>query len=300
MRLSRVQRAMQAIASGSGDLTQRLREEGRDEVAAIAASFNVFVEKIHAVLLSVREVSRSVDTAAAEIAAGNIDLSSRTEQAAASLQQTAAAMEQIDTTSKTAVMSARQATEEARDASDSAKNGYGTVSVATETMAQVEQSSEQVGNITAMIEGIAFQTNILALNAAVEAARAGEQGRGFAVVAAEVRSLAQRSAGAAKDIKVLVESTVKQVRHGSRLVREAGESMSVTVDGIGKVAAIIDDVARSATEQSKGMDEIARAVGQLDELTQRNAALVEQAAAASTALKEQAGALSRELSVFVL
>lgn len=299
-RLSRVQRAMQTIASGSGDLTQRLREEGADEVATIAASFNVFVEKIHSVLSAVREVARSVDTAASEIAAGNIDLSSRTEQAAASLQQTAAAMEQIDVTGKNAVASVRQATSEARGASESARTGFGTVSVATDAMARIEQSSERVGSITAIIEGIAFQTNILALNAAVEAARAGEQGRGFAVVATEVRSLAQRSASAAKEIKALVESTVSQVQQGSRLVREAGESMSVTVEGIGRVAVIIDDVARSATEQSRGIDEISRSVGQLDELTQRNAALVEQAAAGSAALKEQAAQLSRALSVFVL
>lgn len=299
-RLSRVQLAMQAIASGSGDLTRRLHADGVDEVAVIAASFNVFVEKIRSVLSTVKDVSRSVDTAAAEIAAGNLDLSSRTEQAAASLQRTASAMDQIDVTGKNAVEFVRSATDEAKGASQTARAGYETVSVATETMTQVEQSSERVGSITAIIEGIAFQTNILALNAAVEAARAGEQGRGFAVVATEVRSLAQRSASAAKEIKALVESTVSQVRHGSRLVRDAGESMSVTVGGIDKVASIIDAVAQSADEQSRGIDEISRSVGQLDELTQRNAALVEQAAAASAALKEQAAVLSQELSVFVL
>lgn len=299
-RLSRVQLAMQAIASGSGDLTQRLHADGEDEVAAIAASFNLFVEKIRSVLSTVREVSRSVDTAAAEISAGNIDLSSRTEQAAASLQRTAAAMDQIDATGKHAVEFVRSATDEAMAASQTARDGSHTVFVATETMTQVEQSSERVGSITSIIEGIAFQTNILALNAAVEAARAGEQGRGFAVVATEVRSLAQRSASAAKEIKTLVESTVSQVQHGSRLVRDAGESMSVTVDRIDKVASIIDAVAQSASEQSRGIDEISRSVGQLDELTQRNAALVEQAAAASAALKEQAAVLSQQLSVFVL
>ncbi|QCP49062.1 HAMP domain-containing protein [Trinickia violacea] len=300
VRLSRVQDAMQAIASGSGDLTQRLAEDGTDEVGKIAASFNVFVEKIHAILSQVRDVSRSVDTAASEIASGNRDLSSRTEMASANLQETAAAMEEVDATGRNAAASVVQATDEASGASQAARTGHDKVTIATDTMARVEQSSERVGNITSIIEGIAFQTNILALNAAVEAARAGEQGRGFAVVATEVRGLAQRSASAAKEIKALIEATVEQVREGSRLVRQAGESINLSVERIDRVAAIMSDVARSAREQSHGIEEITRSVSDLDEMTQRNAALVEQAAAASASLKEHAAILSQELSVFVL
>ncbi|RDV00249.1 methyl-accepting chemotaxis protein [Trinickia dinghuensis] len=299
-RLSRVQRAMQAIASGSGDLTRRLDEGGADEVTAISASFNVFVNKIHTVLLKVRDVSDKVDAAAAEIAAGNAELSARTEQTAANLQQAAAAMEEIDVTGKNAAGSVGNATAQARDVAQAAAQGHDKASAATETMARVEEASTQVGSITSMIEGIAFQTNILALNAAVEAARAGEQGRGFAVVAAEVRTLAQRSANAAKEIKTLVESTVGRVQQGSQLVRESGESMHTTVQAIGGVATLMEDVARATTEQSRGIDEVSRSVGQLDEMTQRNASLVEEAAAASMALREQAATLSRELSAFIL
>ncbi|HEM7848752.1 TPA: methyl-accepting chemotaxis protein [Burkholderia multivorans] len=297
-RLSQVRLAMAEIGSGGGDLTQRLPAEGRDEVADIARSFNRFVDKLSDVIRQIRDASESVRTAANEIAAGNQDLSSRTESAAASLEETAASMEQITATVGQSAAAAGQADERAAAASRIASHGGAVVSDVVATMAKIEEASGRIGDIIGVIDGIAFQTNILALNAAVEAARAGEQGRGFAVVAQEVRSLAQRSAQAAREVKVLVESTVDSVSAGSGQVRQAGETMREIVSNVANVTTIISEITHAANEQTRGIQEVNRAVTQLDEMVQQNAALVEQSTAAASALQTQANALASTVGQF--
>jgi methyl-accepting chemotaxis protein len=297
-RLTLVRDAMEAIGAGTGDLTQRLPAEGGDEVAQIAGSFNRFVEKLNTVMVQIREASESVFHAAQEIAAGNQDLSGRTEAAAASLEQTAASMEQITSTVSQSANAASQAGKTATDASSIAARGGEAVGEVVSTMKDIESASGKIGDIIGVIEGIAFQTNILALNAAVEAARAGEQGRGFAVVASEVRSLAQRSAQAAKEIKTLIESTVQQVSIGSQQVDRAGQTMADIVASISGVATIMGEINHAADEQKRGIDEVNRAVTVLDQMVQQNAALVEESAAASSALQGQASALAQAVSQF--
>ena len=297
-RLGNVCQAMTAIGAGTGDLTQRLRDEGRDEVANIASSFNQFVAKLQSVMLEIRGASESVRAAANEIAAASHDLSSRTESAAASLQQTAASMDQISGTVDQSTAAAIEADERSSIATQIASRGGEIVSDAVGTMGEIEQASGQIGAIISVIDGIAFQTNILALNAAVEAARAGEQGRGFAVVAHEVRSLAQRSALAAREVKQLVEATVSRVAAGSSQVRRAGETMSEIVANALDVQSVISNIARASTEQTRGIQEVNRAVMQLDAMVQQNAALVEESAAASAALQTQANALASTIGRF--
>jgi methyl-accepting chemotaxis protein len=299
-RLSEVRDAMDAIGSGDGDLTQHLPASGRDEVAQIARSFNAFIDKLSSVMRQIRDASDSVRTAADEIAAGNADLSGRTESAAASLQQTAASMEEITSTVTQSASAARQADDTAILASRVASHGGDVISEVTATMDQIEKASVKVADIIGVIDGIAFQTNILALNAAVEAARAGEQGRGFAVVASEVRSLAQRSAQAAKEIKILIESTVNSVTSGSAQVHKAGETMTEIVSKVSSVTKIISEITQAASEQTRGIHEVNRAVSQLDEMVQQNAALVEQSTAAATALQSQAVSLSEAVTRFKL
>jgi len=297
-RLSQVRQAMAAIGSGAGDLTQRLPADGSDEVADIARSFNSFVDKLNDVMRQIRDASESVRTAANEIAAGNQDLSSRTESAAASLEETAASMEEITATVGQSAAAAGQADERAAAASRIASHGGVVVSDVVATMEKIEEASGRIGDIIGVIDGIAFQTNILALNAAVEAARAGEQGRGFAVVAQEVRSLAQRSAQAAREVKVLVESTVASVSAGSGQVRQAGDTMREIVSNVSNVTTIISEITHAANEQTRGIQEVNRAVTQLDEMVQQNAALVEQSTAAATALQSQANALATTVGRF--
>ncbi|RDK03531.1 methyl-accepting chemotaxis protein [Paraburkholderia lacunae] len=297
-RLLHVCHAMAAIGSGTGDLTQRLPADGRDEVADIARSFNRFVDKLQRVMVQIRDASESVRAAANEIAAGSHDLSSRTESAAGSLQQTAASMEEITGTVDQSAAAAREADERAAVAAKIASHGGEVVSAAVATMATIEEASDRIGEIIGVIDGIAFQTNILALNAAVEAARAGAQGRGFAVVAQEVRSLAQRSAQAAREVKELVESTVASVAAGSGQVRLAGETMNEIVTNVANVTTIISEITCAADEQTRGIQEVNRAVTQLDGMVQQNAALVEQSAAAATELQTQASALASTVGQF--
>ena len=290
-RLLTIRDAMNAISNGTDDLSQRLPETGQDEVAQIAHAFNQFSDKLSVVMVKLRDSSNSVQQAAQEIAAGNQDLSGRTEQAASSLRETASAV--VAVTLKKA-----QANSQAHTASQAASRGGEVVSQAISTMQSIEVASAKIGDITSVIDGIAFQTNILALNASVEAARAGEQGRGFAVVAGEVRNLASRSAQAAKEIKSLIDSTTDSVATGSRFVRLAGESMGDIVSSIDSVSLIMRDISVATNEQMKGIQEINHAVINLDRMVQQNAELVIESAAAAEALRSQAGELAETAGHF--
>jgi methyl-accepting chemotaxis protein len=298
--LSRVQSALDEISAGGGDLTQRLPEAGRDEIARIAAAFNLFAKKIQDILLDVRSASNSITTASSEIALGAQDLSQRTEQTAANLEEAASSMETLTSTVRQTADAAQTANQLASSASAAAAKGGTVVSQVVTTMDEINASSKKISDIIGVIDGIAFQTNILALNAAVEAARAGEQGRGFAVVASEVRSLAQRSAEAAKEIKGLIGASVDRVEVGTRLVEEAGNSMTDIVSSVQRVTDIIGEITAASTEQSDGIGQVNGAVVQLDKMTQQNAALVEESAAAAESLKDQAQRLTEVVSVFKL
>lgn len=297
-RLITIRDAMNAISSGTDDLSQRLPEQGNDEVAQIAHAFNAFSDKLSVVMVKLRDSSHSVQQAAQEIAAGNQDLSERTEQAASSLRETASAVEQITASVALSTDSAAQANDQAHTASEAASRGGKVVSQAISTMQSIEVASTKIGDITSVIDAIAFQTNILALNASVEAARAGEQGRGFAVVAGEVRNLASRSAQAAKEIKSLIDSTTDSVATGSRYVRLAGESIGEIVSSIDSVSVIMREITVATNEQMKGIQEINHAVIDLDRMVQQNAELVIQSAAAAGALQEQAGELAETAGHF--
>ncbi|MFZ6747557.1 methyl-accepting chemotaxis protein [Undibacterium sp. Ren11W] len=299
-RLATVRDAMQEIATGDGDLTRRLDAQGVDELAQITSAFNLFVDKIAKVLMEIRSASESVKVATSEIAAGNADLSSRTEAQAGSLEETASSMEELTSTVKQNADNAREANQLSLSASTVAVKGGDVVSQVVDTMGSIKGSSSKMFDIISVIDGIAFQTNILALNAAVEAARAGEQGRGFAVVASEVRNLAQRSAGAAKEIKALIVDSVEKVDLGGKLVDEAGRTMGEIVSSIKHVADIMSEITAASQEQSSGIEEINTAITHMDEMTQQNAALVEQAAAAAESLQEQAEALSATVATFKL
>jgi methyl-accepting chemotaxis protein len=299
-RLSEVRDALNEISSGSGDLTKRLPEAGKDELSEIARAFNVFVEKMNGILLHIRDGSIAIQTSTAEISRGNADLSARTESQASSLEQTAASMEELTSTVKENAANARHANELVASASGLAAKGGAVVGEVVETMSSIKGSSHKIVEIIGVIDGIAFQTNILALNAAVEAARAGEQGRGFAVVASEVRSLAQRSANAAKEIKALINDSVSKVEAGSHLVEAAGSTMSEIVDSVQRVATIMNEITNASAEQSGGIEETNRAVTHMDEMTQQNAALVEEAAAAAESLEEQAISLASAVAQFKL
>ncbi|WP_407273079.1 methyl-accepting chemotaxis protein [Dickeya ananatis] len=297
-RLLQIRDAMDDISHGNNDLTQRLPDEGHDEVSQIARSFNSFVDKLSMIMLQIRDISTSLQMATDEVATGNNDLASRTEAAAASLQQTAAALEQISATVTQSAGSAQQVNDRALALANDASVGGKVVSEVINTMEEIEVASGKIGDIIGVIDGIAFQTNILALNAAVEAARAGEQGRGFAVVAGEVRNLAQRSAQAAKEIKALIESTVESVNVGSRQVRQAGNTMNEIVGGVSSVTTVMSEITHASGEQMRGIQEINKAVAQLDSMVQQNAAMVQEAASAFASLQSQSEELHSSISHF--
>ena len=289
-----------ANAVAAGDLTQTSRPEGRDEIASLLRALNTMSQGLHGMVTQVRQTTDSIHTASSEVATGNQDLSQRTEQAAANLQQAAASMEQLTSTVEHSSNSARQASELAGTAAEAAQRGGEMVQRVVATMDEISSSSRRVTDIIGTIDGIAFQTNILALNAAVEAARAGEQGRGFAVVAAEVRNLAQRSAAAAREIKGLIVDSVERVDGGSRLVADAGGAMNELVASVQRVATVIGAITSTALEQGKGIADVNGTVSELDRMTQQNAALVEQSAAAAESLKLQAAQLAQAVSSFRL
>jgi methyl-accepting chemotaxis protein len=281
-----------------GDLRTSFSSTSRDEVGQLMAALQNMVTSLKNVIGEVKSASDQIATASSEIAQGNADLSSRTENQASSLQQTAASIEQLTSTVKQNADSARQANQLAAAASMDASRGGEVVSQVVTTMSDIQDSSKRISDIISVIDGIAFQTNILALNAAVEAARAGEQGRGFAVVASEVRTLAQRSAQAAKEIKTLISTSVEKVDIGSRLVGDAGKSMDEIVSSVQRVTDIIAEISAATTEQSQGIEQVNVAVNQLDTMTQQNAALVEQSAAAASSLKDQTIKLNTSVSKF--
>ena len=283
-----------------GDLSVSVEARGRDEIATLVRSLGEMNQRLAGVVGQVRGNAESVATASAQIAQGNADLSQRTEEQASALQQTAASMEQLGSTVNLNADNARQANQLALGASQVAQRGGEVVGQVVATMEGIHDSSRRIGDIIGTIDGIAFQTNILALNAAVEAARAGEQGRGFAVVAGEVRSLAQRSAEAAREIKRLITASVEQVEQGSALVNEAGSTMTEIVSSIRRVSDIVAEISAASTEQSSGVGQIGEAVTQMDQVTQQNAALVEESAAAAESLKQQADQLVQAVSVFRL
>ncbi|RQR52633.1 methyl-accepting chemotaxis protein [Burkholderia sp. Bp9125] len=291
---------MRDIASGDGDLTRRLPVTSGDEVGVLAGQFNAFAEKLNRMLLDIRASSETLLGATGEIAAGNADLSSRTEQQAAALEETAASMEQLTSAVKNNADNARQASALATEATDVARRSSDAVERVVSTMSDINMSSSQIAEITTLIEGIAFQTNILALNAAVEAARAGEQGRGFAVVAGEVRNLAQRSSSAAKDIKDLIGASVSKIQQGSMLASEAGQTMSEVTRAVTRFANIMGEIATASDEQSRGIEQVNLAIAQMDDVTQQNAALVEEAAAASSSLEDQGRQLNGVVGAFRL
>jgi methyl-accepting chemotaxis protein len=284
----------------AGDLSSRIEALAKDEIGQLFEALKEMNGNLQKIVGQVRTGTDTIATASSEIASGNLDLSSRTEQQASSLEETASAMEQLTSTVKQNADNARQANQLAVSASEVAVSGGAVVGRVVDTMGSINASSRKIVDIISVIDGIAFQTNILALNAAVEAARAGEQGRGFAVVASEVRSLAQRSAAAAKEIKTLIGDSVDKVDAGSKLVEQAGATMQEVVTSVKRVTDIVAEISSASQEQSVGIEEVNRAITQMDDVTQQNAALVEQAAAAAQSLQDQAANLAQVVSVFKL
>jgi methyl-accepting chemotaxis protein len=296
-----IQSAM-GVASqvAAGDLTSSIGATSDDETGRLLGSLQAMTQQLHGMVEQVRASTHSITTASSEIAVGNQELSTRTESTASSLQQAASSLQQMTEMLRQLAGSAATANQLADGAANVARTGGDVVQRVVGTMAEIQASSKRIADITGVIDGIAFQTNILALNAAVEAARAGEQGRGFAVVASEVRSLAQRSAEAAREIKSLIGSSVEKVEAGTQLAADAGKTMHAIVDAVQRVNAVIGEITRAADQQSNGIGEINHAVSQLDQMTQQNAALVEQSAAAAESMKEQSQRLSGLVDTFKL
>ena len=291
-------RIAQAVANG--DLTQSLSIKSNDEIGQLGQAFNHMIDSLKKLVAEVRNGMDHVASASQQIVLGNLDLSSRTEQQASSLEQTAASMEQFTTSVQSNADAAREASNFVQNASMVAQRGGEVVGQVVSTMGEIEASSKKINDIIGVIDGIAFQTNILALNAAVEAARAGEQGRGFAVVASEVRNLAQRSASAAKEIKGLIQESVSKVGEGSRLVGDAGETMADIVRSVQSVTDIMNRISSASAEQSSGISQVNQAIAQMDQMTQKNAALVEQSAAAADGMHEEARHLRQMVDKFRL
>ncbi|WP_395009672.1 methyl-accepting chemotaxis protein [Undibacterium sp.] len=282
----------------AGDLTTTIDNSANDELGSLLQALKKMSDSLTSIVSKVRVGTETIATASSEIAAGNLELSARTEQQASSLEETAASMEEITATVKQNADNSKQANVLTGSASEVAARGGVVVSQVVSTMNSINESSKKIVDIISVIDGIAFQTNILALNAAVEAARAGEQGRGFAVVASEVRSLAQRSAAAAKEIKELINNSVEKVDAGSRLVHQAGDTMGEVVDSVKRVSDIVAEITAASSEQSTGIDQINQAVMQMDTVTQQNASLVEEAAAAAESMQNQAKTLAELVSIF--
>ncbi|KKB63396.1 chemotaxis protein [Robbsia andropogonis] len=296
-----VQRAVQLVEDvAAGNLTCKVEVTSNDEIGRLLTAFGQMVRNLNAIVSKVRLSTDTIAGASSEVAAGNMDLANRTEQQASALEQTAAAIEQLTATVKQNADRAKQANMMAESASEVAAQGGGAVERVVQTMTGINTSSRRIADIIGVIDEIAFQTNILALNAAVEAARAGEHGRGFAVVASEVRGLAQRSAVAAKEIKELIGESVEQVEQGGKMVGDAGQTILRIVDSIKSVTDVVSEITLSSREQSEGLEQINQAIAQVDHATQENAALVEESAAASRSMQDQAGELAELVSAFRL
>ena len=293
-----VQARQTALTIAQGDLSQSVKVEGKDEVADLQRALDQMQQSLGSMVTQVRDASGNIATASQEIATGNQDLSSRTEQTASNVQETVASLSQLTATVQQTASSSQLANQLAASASTTATRGGDVVAQAVVSMQEITTSSRKIGDIIGLIDSIAFQTNILALNAAVEAARAGEQGRGFAVVAAEVRSLAQRSAQAASEIKALIQTSVQAVDVGVRQVEDAGKTMKEIVDSVQRVGDIIGEITAASSEQSGGIGQVNQAVGDIDRMTQQNAALVEESAAAAESLREQAARLAQVVGQF--
>ncbi len=290
------QKAADRIASG--DLTGNCRSQGSDEAAQLVSSLGRMQDSLTRIVREIRSSTEQIQVASTEVASGNQDLSARTEQTAGSLQQAASSMDELTSTIRHSADAAHQAHGLANSASEIATRGGQVVSQVVSTMDEINASSKKISDIIGVIDGIAFQTNILALNAAVEAARAGEQGRGFAVVAGEVRSLAQRSAEAAKEIKTLIGASVDKVESGARLVQDAGSTMDEIVGAVRRVSEVLGEITTAASEQAGGIQQVNEAVNSVDQMTQQNAALVEQSAAAAESMRDQAGKLAKTVEQF--
>jgi methyl-accepting chemotaxis protein len=288
--------AVQRIAQG--DLETKVSSDGKDEISWLSHELNQMRKKLRSTMIDVRDSVQMVHSASDEIARGNADLSNRTESQAATLEQTSSSMQQLSDTVRSNAQHAQEASGLATQTSRIASEGSALMTQVVERMGEIHASAARIGEIIGVIDGIAFQTNILALNAAVEAARAGEQGRGFAVVASEVRSLAQRSANAAKEIKTLIGTSTERVDAGAELVNQAGRTMADILTSVDRVATIVVEIANGGTSQSQGISQLHEAIAQMDQATQQNAALVEQATAAAQSLKSQAARLHDNVSTF--